>query len=121
MVRPMIRMSQIAASVESRGINLMHSLFFLKANSSEEKDNKKRYESSRDANISILNAVSPVPFPSWWQERLAIQVVGLHPTCPPQGAEAVTAERAPVALPCTWDLTPGTPAGKGAQGHAELE
>lgn len=63
MVRPMIRMSQIAASVESRGINLMHSLFFLKATSSEEKD-KKRYESFTDANISILNAVSPVTFPS---------------------------------------------------------
>lgn len=81
----MIRMSQTAASVESRGINLMHSLFFLKADSSGEKD-KKRYESSGDADISVLNAVSQVTFPSWRQERLAIQVAGLRPSCPPQGA-----------------------------------
>lgn len=32
--RPKIRISQIAASVESRGMNLMHSLFFRKAVSS---------------------------------------------------------------------------------------
>ena len=73
MVRPMIRMSQMAASVESRGINLMHSLFFLKATSSEGKDHKKRYESSRDAHIFILNTMSPVVFPSWRWTRLVIQ------------------------------------------------
>lgn len=38
--RPRIRMSQIAASVESLGINLIHSLRFLKAGSSEENKNK---------------------------------------------------------------------------------
>jgi hypothetical protein len=38
----------MAASVESRGINLMHSLFFLKATSSEEKDNRESM-SHRDA------------------------------------------------------------------------
>lgn len=64
MVRPMIRMSQMAASVESRGINLMHSLFFLKATSSEGKDHKERYESSRGAHISTLNTMSPIRFPS---------------------------------------------------------
>lgn len=37
LVRPMMRMSQMAASVESRGINLMHSLFFLKTTSSKER------------------------------------------------------------------------------------
>lgn len=107
----MIRMSQIAASVESRGINLMHSLFFLKATSSEEKD-KERYESTRDANISILNAVSPVTLPSWQQKRPVIPATGLRPSCPPQ---AGTAGWAPGALPCIRDLTPDTPAGKGFQ------
>lgn len=34
--RPKIRMSQMAASVESRGINLIHNLLFLNAGSSGE-------------------------------------------------------------------------------------
>lgn len=41
MVRPMMRMSQMAASVESRGINLMHSLFFLKTTSSKERTTER--------------------------------------------------------------------------------
>lgn len=114
MVRPMIRMSQIAASVESRGINLMHSLFFLKANSSEEKDNKKRCESSRDASISILNVSRHVPFlaagatshPSRWAV----------PLLPSIGCPGHDTEWAPVALllhsgpdpsPRCWEGLPG--------------
>lgn len=93
MVRPMIRMSQIAASVESRGMNLMHSLFFLNATSSEGK-NEKRHESSRDADISIpstrlLSRTLPVSgsdrSPEWPDRR-----AGFYPSCPPQGRSGQT-------------------------------
>lgn len=47
-----IRISQIAASVESRGMNLMHSLFFLKATSSVK---TKQNKNSRRAEASALN------------------------------------------------------------------
>lgn len=64
LVRPMIRMSQMAASVESRGMNLMHSLFFLKATSSAGK-NKERRE-------SIWSTGSPVSFPFWQRKGLVV-------------------------------------------------
>lgn len=66
LVRPMIRMSQMAASVESRGMNLMHSLFFLKATSSAGK-NKERRE-------SIWSTGSPVSFP--FRQRKGLVVHG---------------------------------------------
>lgn len=52
-------MSQMAASVESRGINLIHNLFFLKATSSAGKDKDKGSESPRTARRDILNTKSP--------------------------------------------------------------
>lgn len=47
--RPRMRMSHIAASVESLGINLIHSLRFLNAGSSEKqkKDKEKKKEKKR--------------------------------------------------------------------------
>lgn len=54
LARPVTRMSQTAASVESRGINLMHSLFFLKAASSggESKESRER--------VSVHSTAPPV-------------------------------------------------------------
>lgn len=68
LVRPMMRMSQMAASVESRGINLMHSLFFLKATSSKE-ITTERCESDGDT------ASSPV----WAAEGMATLVIWKKP------------------------------------------
>lgn len=70
LVRPMMRMSQMAASVESRGINLMHSLFFLKATSSKERTTE-RCESDRDAASSPLWTAEGMGHPCHLEEGLS--------------------------------------------------
>lgn len=70
LVRPMMRMSQMAASVESRGMNLMHSLFFLKTTSSKGRRTERcetwRCSSSpfRAANgsVTLSPGRGPLPF-----------------------------------------------------------
>lgn len=56
-----IRISQIAASVESRGMNLMHSLFFLKATSSvktKQNKNNRSFFFMQDKGINIIYCLS---------------------------------------------------------------